>query len=156
MHLLSVLLAIVATAGVHGNAGAASTQPHKAAERAAAADQGAGFSPSVPASYSFADIVNLPAGAEHRLLSGGEDTLSGPSRVNHSTSARPSMVSSLDGAFDDLPANSSGVRPAVPNSTAEILFPTDEIPAPSGWMLLLSGLALAGFMARRRGGSSAD
>jgi hypothetical protein len=149
------LLVVVAAAGLNGWAGAATADPVEVADDAVVADHGSRFT-SVSASYSFADIVDLPAGTQRRLPSRSalarapEATPSELSRINHSPSARPGVVSSLRGAFDDLAGDLPVAETAGSKSVAWILFPIEEIPAPSGWMLALCGLAVAGFMARRQ------
>jgi hypothetical protein len=176
MNRLVKFLVIVAATGAVGMAGAEKPDRAKAAGTPAGADTR--FGPGISASYSFADIADLPAGAEHRLLSG--DTLSRTPggawselfHVNYPTPPRPAgasasgslpgVASNPDGALEDSSAGdvraafSSGAGAAGWNRERVFPFPIDEIPEPSGWMLLLCGLAFAGFMTRRKRGPFAD
>lgn len=156
MRRLAMLLVFAVAAGVSAEIMAGTTDPVGNADSAAPASRGSRLPSSVPASYSFADIVNLRAGTEPFRLSDGalerisDGTLSELSRINHSAPARTGVISTLNGAFEDLSGHSSVAPAAGSNSGAGILFPTEGIPDPSGWMLLLCGLLVAGFMARRR------
>jgi len=160
MSFLERVLVILATTGVPGNAGAGAAGPAQDADSAQAAHHVSGAASFVP-TYSFADIVNLPAGAEQRLLSSAdfgrtpEGQASELFRINHATAVLP-VASALNGAFDELSAHPSGTGVAGLNSRAGVLIPIDEIPEPSGWMLMLCGLAVAGFMARRKRVPPAD
>jgi hypothetical protein len=84
--------------------------------------------PPHPALYSFADIYRLTVGGA--LLS---DT-------------------ALAGApLAESPVRLAAVQPA---PSPELQFGVARMPEPRGWMLLLAGLALAGWVARRRLGYS--
>jgi hypothetical protein len=134
---------------------------------------GSHFASGVSASYSFADIVYLPAGAEHRLLTAGtfsrvpDRPLAELSNVTDSTPTRPAGANTTGsllgaawaGAIDDLsavvvPDDSPSSRSATAGSHtgAGLLFSAAEIPAPAGWMTLLCCLVVVAFMARRRSG----
>jgi hypothetical protein len=124
--------------------------------------------------YSFADIANLPAGAEHRLLTGDTFRAVPEMTVTELAGARGAMpaaqagvhvagspagsVLTLNGAGGDLPVgagaddfSASGQRAVNPQAGANSLFSTAEIPEPASWMMLLCGLVVVGFMARRKG-----
>ena len=123
--------------------------------------------------YSFADIANLPAGAEHRLLTGDtfrpapEMTLTELAGATEAMPARQAgvhvagspagSVLTLNGSGEDLPVgagaqdySASGQRVANPQGGTNFLFSTAEIPQPASWMMLLCGLVVVGFMARRK------
>ncbi|HEX7812268.1 MAG TPA: PEP-CTERM sorting domain-containing protein [Burkholderiales bacterium] len=150
MSVLQKILVILAATGLPVAA-------VNAADSAEAAHPDSGFASSVANSYSFADIANLPAGAERLILSGGA---SGPSAVGSVPELSPidhsaplmAVASTANGVLDDLSAYSSGETNMGVDSRAGILFSTEKIPEPSGWMLLICGLAVAGFMARRKRG----
>jgi hypothetical protein len=126
---------------------------------------------------SFAAISDLPPGMEHRLLAGdtiaaaGEPTATGFAGVGDPARGWPdgahaggSMLSALSTPHDDIrDLTASLAREAPPLSapgagsrSAGALFPTKEIPEPAGWVILLCGLAVVIFMARRRGVRFAD
>lgn len=127
--------------------------------------------------YSFADIVNLPAGADNRLTSAyvAGMTLANFSNVADSTSAQPEdananttgsllgAVSTLNGTVDDvsgvvdpddLSKSQSGTSGW--HTDAGFLFSIAEVPEPADWMTLLCGLVVVAFMARRKNGPFAD
>jgi len=117
--------------------------------------------------YSFSEIANLPAGAEHRLLTGetsrnvSEMTLAELSSAAHarsvpSASARVAgapmgsvltLNSSEDAAVEDFSGSAKGTDT---QAKASNLFSMSEIPEPGDWMTLLCGLVVVGFMARRK------
>ena len=78
--------------------------------------------------------------------------------------AHPAMYSFADiyrltvgsAPLPELAAAGSPVRVAAaqPGAGSELQFSVVRLPEPRGWMLLLAGLALAGWVARRRLGSS--
>jgi hypothetical protein len=80
--------------------------------------------PAHPAMYSFADIYRLTLGSSAPL--------------------------------PDVAAAGAPVRVAAaqPGAGSELQFSVVRLPEPRGWMLLLAGLALAGWVARRRLGYS--
>jgi hypothetical protein len=123
--------------------------------------------------YSFADIADLPAGAEQRLLTGDtfrpapEMTLTElagaaeamPSRQAgvHVAGSPAGSVLTFNGSGNDLPVGSgaedfsaSGQRAANPQAGTNFLFSAAEIPEPANWMMLVCGLVVVGFMARRK------
>jgi len=165
MNLLIRVLATVAAAGVMGIAGAETREPGQTVDS------------SILNSYPFADIADLPAGAERLLLEGDsaggalarawpEDSsfdLPAPtSLAGANTGSLVSVVSNRNDAFDDPSAGEvpaaypSGPGTAGWTSGAVFPFPIDQIPEPTSWMLLLCGLAAAAFMARRKRGPFAD
>lgn len=162
MGRLAMFLVVVAVTGVTGTLAAGTTSPVGNEDNEGRAGLASRFSTSVPASHSFADIANLPAGAGRRLLPGGvpgpipEESLFALSRINHPAPARPYVISNLDGAFEDLSGQDSTAPATGANARPGILFPADVIPDPSDSMLLLCGLLVAGFIARRRRGPPAD
>ena len=74
--------------------------------------------------YSFADVYRL--------------TVSGPALAG----------------FPLIPANDTPIRVAVTQTPAPTQFSVAAVPEPQRWLLLLSGLALAAWVARRRLGYS--
>ena len=74
--------------------------------------------------YSFADVYRL--------------TVSGPALAE----------------FPLIPANDAPIRVAVTQAPAPAQFSIGAVPEPQRWLLLLSGLALAAWVARRRLGYS--
>jgi hypothetical protein len=77
-----------------------------------------------PAQYSFADVYRL--------------TVAGPALAG----------------FPLIPANDTPIRVAVSQAPAPAQFSVDAVPEPELWLLLLSGVALAAWVARRRLGYS--
>lgn len=77
-----------------------------------------------PSQYSFADVYRL--------------TVSGPALAG----------------FPLVPANDTPIRVAVTQAPAPAQFSIATVPEPELWLLLLSGLALAAWVARRRLGYS--
>jgi len=178
MNLLLKLLATVAAAGVMGIAGAETREPGETMDTLAPTATDLHFASSILGSYPFAEIADLPAGAERLLLEG--DSVGGalagawlevssvdlpaPASLAGANTGGSfvSVVSNRNDAFDDPSAGEvpaaypSGPGTAGWNSGAVFPFPIDEIPEPSSWMLLLCGLAAAAFMARRKRGPFAD
>lgn len=128
MNLLAGLLLAGIAWGTPGSAGTATPDTYRNAD----AVPGAGW--SLPSSYSFEDIVNLHAGMGQFL----------PAR---NASDRGS-VEAADGAFGPPDVIVPEDISATPS--ARLLFPTDELPEPAGWVALLCGLAAMAFMARRK------
>ena len=180
MNLLRKLLVAVMALGVLGSVRAEIADQVPNPDTLAPTDSGSYFASGVPIPYSFADIVNLPGGAEHRLLTGdtfsrvpGRRTLADLSNVSDSTPTRRAganataslmgAVSTLNGAIDDLSAvvvpddfSASRSGSAGWHTGAGFLFSTAEIPEPADWMTLLCGLVVVAFMARRKSGPFAD
>ena len=179
MNLLIKVLAIVAAAGVMGIAGAGTRGPVDAVDTPATTTAtDLRFDSALLSSYPFAEIADLPAGAERLLLEG--DSVGGAlagAWPEVSSVALPvpaslagantggsfvSVVSSRYDAFDDPSAGEvpsaypSGPATAGWIAGAMFPFPIGEIPEPSSWILLLCGLAAAAFMARRKRGSFSD
>jgi len=73
-----------------------------------------------PSQYSFVDVYRL--------------TMSGPALAG----------------FALVPANDSPIRVAVAQTPAPVQFSIGAMPEPQLWLLLLSGLAAAAWVARRR------
>ena len=167
MRLLAELLMVTAALGILGTAGAEIIEP--------AAGDAPGSRPVVVdlSLYSFAEIADLPAGAEHRLLAGDafqplpDMTLAGLSSATAAAPAQPARahvaappkgsVLTLNAATDDLPGvaagedfSAAGAKPADSRAGALLPFSTMEIPEPGDWMMLLCVVAVAGFMARRK------
>jgi len=176
MSFLKKLLVTVTAMGVLGSVQAEPADQAPNPDTPAPMDSGSYLVSGLSTPYSFADIVNLPAGAEHRLLTGGtfsRGTLTELANVTGSTPMRPAganaavpllvAMSTLNGAMDDLSAavlqdESAASRSgnAGPHTGAGFLFSTAEIPEPADWMTLLCGLVVVAFIARRKSGSLAD
>lgn len=176
MNLLKKLLLVVTAMGVLGSVRAEMVAQVPNQDTSTPPSYSA---PGVSTSYSFADIANLPAGAEQRLLTLTSDT---PDRVSGRMSAEFSHVansstptganatgsllgafSTLNGAIDDLsavvdPDDFSESRSGLAgwHAGAGFLFSIAEIPEPADWMTLLSGLVVVAFMARRKNRPFAD
>ena len=84
--------------------------------------------PAHPSMYSFADL--------YRLTAGGVPARGWPL---------------LDAAVPDAPIRVAAAQPA---PAPEAQFSVVRMPEPRGWLLLLAGLALAAWVARRRLGYS--
>jgi len=150
---------------------------HSPAPTEYASDFTTGGSPG----YSFADIVNLPAGADDRLLSpatsvhvaamtlanisnGTDTTFAQPEDANtNTTGSLLDAVSTLKGAIDDVsgvvdPDDLSKSQSGTSGwyTDAGFLFSIAEVPEPADWMTLLCGLVVVAFMARRKNGPFAD
>lgn len=180
MNVLKNLLLAVAAMGVLGSVRAEIAGKVPNPDAPALADSGARFASGTSISYSFADLVNLPAVVEQPLLPGDAfsrvpdgTTLAELSNVADSTPLLPAganaagsmlgAVSTLNGAIEDLSAvvvaDASPVsRPGTSRRQAGpgFLFSTAEIPEPSDWMTLLCGLVVVAFMARRKTGAVAN
>lgn len=174
INLLMKLLATVAAAGVMGIAGAETRESGEAGETPAPTATDPRFASSILSSYPFAEIADMPAGAERLLLEGdsvdgalagawpevSSGALPAPASLAGANTGGSfvSVVSNRNAAFDDSPAGEvPAAYPSEPgtagwNSGAVFPFPIDEIPEPSSWMLLLCGLSAAAFMARRKRG----
>ncbi len=178
MNLLVKLLVTVAAAGAMGIAGAQTREPGETMDAPAQTATDPRFVSSILSAYPFAEIADLPAGAERLLLEGDsvggvlagawpEDSsvdMPAPASLAGANTGGSfvSVVSNRNDAFDDPSTGEvPAAYPSVPgtagwSSGAVFPFPIDEIPEPSSWMLLLCGLAAAAFMARRKRGSFAD
>ena len=172
MNLLKKLLVGVTAMGVLviAQAGIVSQNSHSPA----ATDYGSDFTTAGSTGYSFADIVNLPAGADDGLLSPATSvhvagmTLAGISNVADSTSAQSEDANANTGSLpndavddvsgvvdpDDLSKSQSGT--SAWHTDAGFLFSITEVPEPADWMTLLCGLVVVAFMARRKNGPFAD
>ena len=151
------------------------------ANPAAPAPMGSGiyFESGVSTSDTFADIVNLAAGAEQRLLTSDVSsrvpgwTLAERSHVADATSTGTAganatatlvgAVATLNSAIDDVSAvvdpddfSESRSGTAGWHSGAGFLFSIAEIPEPADWMTLLCGFVVVAFMARRKTGPLAN
>jgi len=130
--------------------------------------------------HSFADIVNLPAVAGHRLLTDAASTyiarvtLADISNVADSASTQSEGASTTESLLgtvstlkddvnddvsavadpDDFSKSQSGASSW--HSDAGFLFSIAEVPEPADWMTLLCGLVVVAFMARRKNGPFAD
>ena len=80
--------------------------------------------------YSFEDVYRL--------------ALAGP--VTQAPGA-PTLAASSDGAVRVAAVQVSSVEEA---PAAELHFTVDPLPGPQGWLLLLAGIAAAGWVAHRR------
>lgn len=179
MNPLKKLLIAIMAMGVLGYARAEIAGQVPSPDAPVPAGSGSYFVSAVAPPHSFADIVNLPGGAEHRQLTANtfsrvpDGTSAELLNVADSTPARPAgangtgsllvAISTLNGAMDDLSAvvvpdefaaSQSGT--ASPHTGAGFLFSTAEIPEPADWMTLLCGLVVVAFMARRKSGPFAD
>jgi hypothetical protein len=142
-------------------------------------ESGSRFISGISTSHSFADIVNLPGGAEHLLtavdtegrgragtfaeLSDGADTM--PKRLARANSATSLLgeVTAMNGAFGDMSATvvAADLFPSRPgaagaHTNAQFLFAAAEVPEPTEWMTLLCGVVVVAFMVRRKRGPFAD
>jgi hypothetical protein len=178
MNTLKKLLVVAAAMGVLGivRTEAADKVPDPATLEPA--DSGSRFISNISTTHSFADVVNLPGGAEHLLaavdtagpvragtfaeLSDVADTM--PKRFARTNSA-PSLlgeVAAMNGAFGDLAATvaadlfPSRTGPAGAHAKAQFLFAAAEMPEPTEWMTLLCGVVVVAFMVRRKRGPFAD
>jgi len=179
MNLLKMLLVALTTMGVLGSVQAKSADQVPNPDTPTPADSGSYFVSGLSTPYSFADMVNLPAGAEQRLLTGDTisrvpgGTLAELSNVAGSTPTHPAgasnpgsllgAISTLNGAMDDLsavvvPDEFAASRSGTTGwqTGAGFLFSTTEIPEPADWVTLLCGLVVVAFMARRKSGPFAD
>ncbi|HUF21421.1 MAG TPA: hypothetical protein VMP00_11815 [Burkholderiales bacterium] len=177
MNALKHLMVAVMAVGVLGSVQAetAGEVPHP--DTSAPTQSTSRFVSVLSTPDSFVDIADLPPGMEHRLLAGdtivaaGEPAATGLTDFGEPASAWPeganaggSMLSALStpqGDIRDLTASVVQETPALSgpgagSRGAGALFPTKEIPEPAGWAILLCGLAVMLFMARRRGGRFAD
>jgi hypothetical protein len=122
--------------------------------------------------YSFADIVDLRAGADDRLLTlststqvAGITLVADISSVDDSTSSQSEGAnttvldadSTLKHAVDDVsgvvdPDESSKSGAPDWHADAGFLFSISEVPEPADWMTLLCGFVIVAFMARRKNG----
>ena len=176
MHLLINLLVVVAAMGAIGSVRA---DQARSPGMPATAHPGSHFASEVSASYSVADVVNLPAGAEYRRVARGtfgrapdmtsvdlSDVADSVPVADAGTNAGGSLldaVSALNVTVDDLsagvvpgdfPASRSGS--SAPAAGARFPFSIAEMPDPTDWMTLLCGLAVVAFMARRKSDSFSD
>jgi MYXO-CTERM domain-containing protein len=161
MSILKNVAFMVGMAGAIGMAGAAAPDSVGDAGDGTPASHASRLTSSLSASYALADIVDLPAGTKRNPTPRGlpdriaRDALSALPRIDPSIPMRDGRISSLNRTFDGLVLRSLSDRAAGSNPP-RVLFSTERMPKPSGWALLLSGLAVAGFMARRRRRPSAD
>lgn len=159
MSILGHAAFMVGMTGAIGMAGAAAPAPVGDAGYGTPASHASRLTSSLSASYALADIVELPAGTKRnptpRSLPDriARESLSAFPRIDPAIPMRG--ISSLNRTFDGAVLNPLADRAAGSNSP-QVIFQTERMPKPSGWALLLSGLAVAAFMARRRRRPSAD
>jgi hypothetical protein len=130
-----------------------------AGDRAAAmADSSAPYTlPAQPSMYSFADVYRLtvagPASADNPLAAL-------TAAASDAASARlPKNAASADYQLRVVSSEPPPVRQLFPAATAapvqaSYLFSIGAMPQPERWLLVLSGLAAAAWVARRRLGNS--
>ena len=181
MNLLKKLLVAVTAMGLLVTVQAEIVTQVQNSHSPAHTDYGSDFITGGSAGYSFADTVNLPAGADNRLLSRATSThvagitLANFSNIADSTSAQPEDAntdttgsllgapSTRNGAVDDVsgvvdPDDHSKSQSGTSgwHTDAGFLFSIAEVPEPADWMTLLCGLVVVAFMARRKNGPFAD
>ena len=168
--MLKELLVAVALMGVLGSVRAELATQIQNPVTLARAPAGSAVAPGVSTGYSFADIVNLPAGSAGRLPPGDtvghapdaiwaqlSNVTDAPPARAQVTAALTDAVYVINGAVNDLsaavvPKDYSASRPgnAALHTGAGFLFSTAEIPRPAGWITLLCSLVVMAFMARRK------
>jgi hypothetical protein len=105
----------------------------------AAAGTAAGTAAAEPATLSFADVYRL-------TVAGPLAAESAPGAGSNPSEALPPRVAEGEGyVFTVVAARTGGGRPP-----AAYQFSVGALPEPQHWLLLLSGLALAAWVARRR------
>jgi hypothetical protein len=116
--------------------------------------------PAQPSMYSFADVYRLtvagPATADNPLAA-----LAGAAASDASSARLPKSAASVDYQLRVVSSEAQApVRQLFPAATAaapvqsSYMFSIGAMPQPERWLLILSGLAAAAWVARRRLGNS--
>lgn len=145
MNLIKKLVVLIASMGAIGSALAGATQ------------QTDFFAASgVSGAYSFADLFDFSIGAEQQTLLASAVSFT-PSGMSVDATHVGDLTITIYGGASDY-----SYRPASGSFSAEVSglaggqvgggyqFSVAAVPEPSGWMMLLAGFAVVGFMARRK------
>jgi hypothetical protein len=118
--------------------------------------------PAQPSMYSFADVYRLtvagPATADNPLAALA--ALAGAAASDASSARLPKSAASVDYQLRVVSSEAQApVRQLFPAATAapvqsSYMFSIGAMPQPERWLLILSGLAAAAWVARRRLGNS--
>ena len=107
---------------------------------------------------SFADLYRLTVGAEygagHGVTAAASEAPQGASRVPVSFAVPDAEASESASAGASSPPSAGASSHSAALREGPYVFSTGALPRPGRWLLLLSGLALAAWVARRRLGYS--
>ena len=102
--------------------------------------------------HSFADLYRLTVGTEYGAQQGIEP---GASEAPQRAASRvPVSFAVTDDAGSESASAGASSPPSAGSREGPYVFSTGALPRPGRWLLLLSGLALAAWVARRRLGYS--
>ena len=108
--------------------------------------------------HSFADLYRLTVGAEygagHGVTAASSEATQRASRLPVSFAVRDAEASESASAGASSPPPAGAPARAAASREGPYVFSTGALPHPGSWLLLLSGLALAAWVARRRLGYS--
>ena len=159
---LAALIALIAGAGA-----ASGTEPVERNELLVSPVMSAKAG-TAPNPYSFADLFNLTVGAQYGLVTATSVTLAKPDGGPPLTPALFGGMQVPSLTLGPGPASTSmiGIPDAVPVAGADAanvgfgnapafqfekeIFPLSAMPEPAGWLIVVSALLVAGFIARRR------
>ena len=101
--------------------------------------------------HSFADLYRLTVGAEYGA---GHGVTAASSEATQRASRLPVSFAVRDAEASESASAGASSPPSAGSREGPYVFSTGALPRPGRWLLLLSGLALAAWVARRRLGYS--